>query len=78
MLMTTQQTVAYCIAASSLLITLVVIYCWIQSERILNWYIKKYQSEPRLFKPKHRRSKFHRFFLSVFFFPIPHEQENFL
>lgn len=63
-----QQNIAIVVAAFSVILCLVVINCWLRAESKLNLLIKKYYSEPRILPPP-QRSRWHRFVLSLFFFP---------
>jgi hypothetical protein len=56
---------AYAVLIFCICVTIVAIRLWLQSEKILNWYIKKYSSEPRIIHPP-ARSRFHSFLVSVF------------
>jgi hypothetical protein len=56
---------AYAVLIFCICVTIVAIRLWLQSEKILNWYIKKYSAEPRIIHPP-ARSRFHSFLVSVF------------
>lgn len=64
------QTIAYLTAAFCILVLLIVFYCWLEAERILNWHIRRFYSQPRAKPCPVKRSTIHRLFLSLFIIPI--------
>lgn len=65
-----QQTYLLLFALICLTALILVIRCYIQTERILRWHLSRYYAAPRVAKCPLKRSRFHRLVQSICTFRI--------